>query len=462
MLAWTPDIEADAGRLHERVVQALRRDIGSGALKAGVRLPTQRDLARDLGIGVGTVTRAYSQAERLGLLSSRVGRGTFVAMAAHASPGDAATIDLSMNLQTLAPAAARLAEAMAQIRRRTDLADQAGLAPHAGLDRHRQAMAAWLARVARFETIDWRRLLICVGAQQAMSLALDEICRPGETILTEAATFHGLRAIAEYRGYALSGVAMDREGLLPDALDRAAAETGARVVYVQPTLQNPTARSLSPARRHDIVRVARARGLWILEGDVYAPLADGAGAAGLMPLACLAPERTFHAGSVSKTLAPGLRCGFLVAPDIARFERLSAAMRATCFSPCTLGPMVAVRWIEDGTADVILAAVRREASERMALARKILGASLERPSFDAGLHAWLPASELEAERIAARALRQGVMLTSPSALIIDGTQIAGLRLCLNATPDRASLERGLRIVAAAMTPDRHDGQHPVI
>ena len=78
---------------------------------------------------------------------------------------------------------------------------------------------------------------------------------------------------------------------------------------------------------------------------------------------------------------------------------------------------------------------------------------LEPPSFAASLHVWLPASELEAERIAARAWRQGVVLTPPMALIVDGALISGLRLCLNATPDLAALERGLRVVASAMSDD---------
>jgi DNA-binding transcriptional MocR family regulator len=451
MRTWTPDLGTDGKTLCVQVVEAVRRDIVSGALEPGVRMPTQRDLARDLGIGIGTVTRAYGEAERLGLLCGRVGRGTFVAGGIASA---ATSIDLSMNMPSLAPAAGRLAEALARLRR-TDLAEQVGLAPHAGLDRHRQAAADWLARAARFENADWRRLLICVGAQQAMSLALDEICRPGDSIMVEAATFHGLRAIAAHRGYALTGLPMDRDGLCPEALDRAAAETGSRVVYVQPTLQNPTARSMSRARREDIVRVARRHQLWILEGDIYAALAGAGGgpAPDLPPLASLAPERTFYASSVSKTLAPGLRCGFLVAPDPQHFERLLGAMRATCFSPCTLGAMVAAQWIADGTADTILAEVAREAAGRTALACGILGARLERPSFPASLHAWLPAGELEAERIAGRARDQGVTLTPPSALLVDGAHVSGLRLCLNAPPDRRELERALHGVAAALTQD---------
>lgn len=467
---WTPTLGSDGGTLHERILAGLRRDIEAGTLAPGARMPTHRELARDLGIGVGTVTKAYAEAERLGLLTSRVGRGTFVAgpRVGRSTPSRGNdVIDLTMNLPPLGPSGGRLAETLARLRRRPDISEYVSLTPHAGLDWHRQAAAEWLARSARFDGLDWRKLLICTGAQQAMALALDEICRPGDVVLTEAATFHGLRALAEYRGYSLIGLPMDREGLLPEALDRTAAASGSRVLYVQPTLQNPTARTMSRTRREDIVRIARGRDLWILEGDIYAPLAWASGhisptAPSLAPLASLAPERTFYASSVSKALAPGLRTGFLVTPGGARFDRICSAMRASCYSVCALGPLVTAQWIKDGTADEILGEVAREAAGRTALARRILGGALEEPSFPASLHVWLPMTELAAERIAGQVLRQGVALTPPSALLVAREYNAGLRLCLSACPHLPTLDRALRIVASVMATDPEGPSQSVI
>ena len=451
---WFPVLANDGGTLHERLLLALRRDVGAGRLAPGERLPTHRELARALGIGVGTVTRAYAEAERVGLLTSRVGRGTYVAGrdggAARAGQHEG-PIDLTMNLQPLGSAAARLAETLARLRHRPDIDDYVGFAPHAGFESHRRAAAGWLARTAGFAGLDWRNLVICTGAQQAMALALDELCRPGEAILTEATTFHGLKALAAYRGWPLIGVPMDGEGLLPEALDRAAAGHGARVVYVQPTLHNPTARTMSLARREAIARVVRRRELWVLEGDIYAPLAWASGrAAPPPPLAALIPERTFYASSVTKALAPGLRTGFLVVPA-ARLERIGAAMRAVCYSVGALGPLVATQWITDGTADEIVREVAREASLRTALAARVLGAHLEPPSFPASLHVWLPLDELAAERTAGRLLRRGVALTPPASLLVAGEYGAGLRLCLGASAEVATLDRALRIVAMCLS-----------
>jgi len=466
---WQPDLPDDGRTLHDRILDALRRDIATGRLAPDTRMPTQRALAEALSIGVGTVTRAYAEAERLGWLTSTVGRGTFVSGPAtkSAQPETAGNaIDLGMNLPALGPSAERIADALARLRRRPDIGDYTLFAPHPGFDWHRQAAADWLAHVVKFDGIDWRRLLVCTGAQQAMALAFDDACRPGDTIMVEAATFHGARAIADYRGYRLMGLPMDRDGLLPEALDRAAAESGSRVVYLQPTLQNPTARTMPAARREAIAAVARQRDLLVVEGDVYGPLAwvnadIDRGLRDARPLATLIPERTYYVNSVSKALSPGLRCGFLVAPKD-RFDRVAAAMRAVCYSTCTLGPLVAAQWIKDGTADDILHEVTAEAANRAALALRVLGDAVERPSFPTSLHVWMPLSELDAERTAGRALRRGVALTPPAALIVAGEHVCGLRLCLSAPRDMASLERGLRGVAAAMTAAGDDSPQSVV
>src|SRR5205085_1562946 len=108
---------------------------------------------------------------------------------------------------------------------------------------------------------------------------------------------------ANRSGHALKGVATDREGMRPDVLDRAAVETGARVVFVQPTIHNPTCTTMSEARRREIVAVARRRNLLIVEDDVYGLLPERRPP----PIAALAPERTIYITSGSKALAQGVR-----------------------------------------------------------------------------------------------------------------------------------------------------------
>ncbi len=457
--AWTPALPDGDAPIYERLVEALRADVASGALPAGTRLPPQRDLAHRLGLGLGTVTRAYVEAEKAGLVSAHVGRGSFVnAPGAIGSPRRReGPINLAQNVALNWPASRVIGETMQRLRRRPDLADHLDYSPAAGLERHRRAAAEWLSRSAGFETADWRRLVCCAGAQQGLALAFGAVARPGDAVLCEASTFHGIRALAAHAGYRLKGVAMDDEGLRPDALEAAVAATGARVVAVLPTLQNPTGRIMSLARREAIVAVARRLDLILIEDDIYGAYAPSAPP----PLAMLAPERTFHVSGVSKTLAPGLRAGFVIAPDDAALERILETMRAIAYAPPGFGMLIAGQWIEDGTADAILAEIREETAARVDLARSILGNALSGPATPTAPHLWLPMSELEAERLAGRALRGGAEVTPPAAPIVEPGLVTGVRLALGAAADRVELEEGLRIVAAALA-DVDERARPVI
>lgn len=443
---WQPSLRQGSKALHDQLLEALERDVASGQLPVGTQLPPQRDLAYRLKIGVGTVTKAYAEARRRGLLTATVGRGSFIA-GMNAPPDSDTLIDFSRNVFPVNGAAARLSDAFTALRRRPDLADHLVYAPPAGIIAHRKAGARWLAEVAGFDA-DWQRLIVCEGGQAAMTLVFASICKPGDTVLTESATFVGMKTLAEQLGLRLQGLDMDKQGLLPEALDRAAVG-GAKTLYTIPTLQNPTGRLMSAKRRAEIAAIARKRGLTIVEDDVYAPFVQGETPP--PPLATLAPERTFHVSTLSKMIAPGLRCGYLLPPDDARFERVIRTIRAFCYSPATFGALIGTQWIEDGTARTIAAAVKRETTERTAIALRILGKHVEGPQAKTAPHLWLPMNELKAERVAGAALRGGVAVTPPAAPIVDAKNIAGLRLCIGAPADTATLERGLKVVAEALS-----------
>ena len=451
-MTWTPALSQDDAPIYERLVRALADDVAAGVLAPGERLPPQRDLAFRLGLGVGTVTKAYAEAERRGLLAGHVGRGSFVApgRGAVASAVEAGPLDMARNLPPLWPARARLPAAMARLERRRDLVERLDYPPDGGFAADRAAGAQWLAQVSGWDDLDPARVICTAGAQQAAMAAFAATCRPGETIIAEAATFSGLRAVAAALGYQLAPVAIDGEGLIPEALDRAAAETGARAAYVLPT-HNPTTRAMGAQRRRDIVAVARARDLILVEDDLYGGYPVELG---LAPLARLAPERVFHATSLSKTVSPGLRAGYLIAPIAGQaHDRALGALNAIAQGSPGFGLALASQWIEDGVALAILGEIRAEMAARIALAQDILGPAMERPAAAASLHAWLPMSEIAAERVATRALRTGVKVTPPGAMILDGAAVSGLRLCLGAVGDRAALERGLRRVKAALDGD---------
>ena len=451
LLTWKPVLEDTPRPLVDRLLSALERDIRAGELAPGLRLPPQRELAFFLGVSLGTVTKAYAEAERRGLTQATVGRGTFVAAPApdaafRFSPrGQPSGVNLAQNVRPVLSGGAALTQALGKLRKK-DLSRLLVYSPSAGEDDHRRAMADWLARTTQLQP-DWRNLAVTAGGQQAVALALGSLVSAGDAILTEAGTYYGLRTLAEHAGYRLKGLQLDDEGLVPEALDRAAAATGARVVYVTPTLHNPTGRTMGQTRREEIVRVARSRDLWIVEDDVYALYA---GPKAVTPLAALAPERTLYVSSLSKSLSAGLRVGILLTPGAEPLERVLRALRATAYSAPALGPAVGAQWIEDGTADALAAEVRAETERRVGLALALFGPAAEPPSFPGSLHVWLPMAELDAERAAAHALRAGVEVTPPSAPIVDWHGLSGLRVCLGGVEDPGELERALKVVAEAV------------
>jgi DNA-binding transcriptional MocR family regulator len=148
---WTPTIPDGEAPLYERLVSVLRGDIASGVLAAGARLPPQRDLAYRLGVGLGTVTRAYVEAEKAGLVSAHVGRGSFVnAPPVHRPFEREGPINLAQNIAPAGPAASRLAEALARLRKRPDLLEHLAYAPAAGHETQRRAGAAWISRTGGY------------------------------------------------------------------------------------------------------------------------------------------------------------------------------------------------------------------------------------------------------------------------------------------------------------------------
>ncbi|MBO1908736.1 PLP-dependent aminotransferase family protein [Microvirga sp. 3-52] len=454
MVEWVPKLPSErSGPIYRALTEVIAADIEAGTLTPGTRLPPQRDLAYALGISVGAVTRAYDAAARLGLVSAHVGRGTFVVDRSGGAEPQEGLIDLSTNVAPPVPFDLT-AEAVASLRRMSSFANRLSYLPPCGLEVDRRAAAEWLTRTAGFGSLDWRTLMCCGGAQLAMAIAFAELCRPSDMILCEAATFSGARTLAAQQSYRLHGIEMDDEGVRPDVLDRAAEATGARVFYTLPTLHNPTTRTMSAQRRADIVRVARARDLWIVEDDVYAPYASDLG---LPPLAALAPERTLYVTSLSKIIAPGLRAGFLVAPAGELFDRCVRTLRALMHSPAGINAAIATDWIRSGRADDLAREVRAEAHARTSMALTSLQGAVAEPNLATGLHLWLPMPIADAERTAARARTAGVRLTPPGAFATSNShQVTGLRLCVGAAANRATLARALSTLNDALMGETND------
>ena len=286
------------------------------------------------------------------------------------------------------------------------------------------------------------RIIVTAGAQHGLAICLGALLRPGDVLLTEPLTYPGIRAVAELFTLRLRSVAQDDEGVLPEALESACREDSPRALYCMPTLQNPTATIMSAERRQAIAAILRKYRLPVIEDDIYRFLLDAP-----PPLSALVPELGHYLLGSSKSIAPGLRVGFLAVPE-GQSAPFIAALRATTWMASPIAAEVAARWIGDGTAAALADTQRKAAIERQKIARRLLDGFDYRAhpsSFFGMLH--LPANWRASDLVSA-ASRRGVRLRAAEAFSTDQPAPSAIRLCVCGIADVARLVEGIgRVVA---------------
>lgn len=441
--------------MYVALVEALVADISAGKLRSGDRLPTHRELARIVGASLATVTRAYAEAERRGLVRSQVGNGTFVR---DLTDSNSYSPMLEPGRIELGPSAApivqgdlghlALSAALSQLGARADLAALSGYQSHGGTVAQREAGVRWLEWAGVPCTME--EVTVCSGAQHATLLLLAAL-PTSAGLLVEELTYPGLLSAAQLLRIPMHPVTMDADGLVPEALDRACRDSGAKVLYCTPTHHNPTTSVMPLSRRKAIIEVCRAYGVSLIENGALAPLIANAPP----PLAKLAPERTFHITSLSKATVPALRIGFIRTPAEDQ-TRIASAAGATLWSTSPLLAEIAVQWITDGTARSLRDTRRAEASARQALAASALK-GYPYHSHPTAYFLWMPIPEQRramelVEQAFSRNLSIGpAHLFSPRA----GNAPNAIRVSLTAARTRGELERGLALLAELLgTPAR--------
>jgi len=446
---WSPTISDRLGPVYIRILDALIEDIASGRLYRGQQLPTHRALASALGVDLTTVTRAYGEARRRGLTEARVGQGTFVAdgvAPVPRMPVSSRDIDLSMNLPPQ-PAEAdlegRMLRGLAAIERESGLAAYLNYRQAGGSDDDRGVAAEWMQ--PRIKTARRDNLVISPGTQTALMSLLLTLTRRGDVVLCENLTYPGFKAAAAQIGLRLVGVAMDRDGIVPDALDAACRRHKAKTIYLVPTIHNPTTATMSPARRERVAAIIARHKAILIEDDAYGLLDTQS-----LPLASLIPEQTYLVASLSKCIAPGLRTSFVVTPDRNAAAGLAGALAATAQMPVPLILALVNRWIRDGSADTMIKAIGAEAAARQKLAVN----ALRGHKFSAhprGHHIWLPlAAAGSLAEFAAQLHRLGLAVVTSDAFSVDKSPPPAVRVALGAARDRAELMRALEMLATTL------------
>jgi DNA-binding transcriptional MocR family regulator len=460
MTIWQPDLDRSKP-LYLAIADAMMRDVESGVLQKGSRLPPQRDLAWKLGVTLGTVTRAYKEAETRGLLEGEVGRGSFVRSRAHVaalsepSAEVAGLMDLSHAIPPPVVKSEELDAAMLSVMRDPRKLDLLDYAPPEGFHLHRRMAVEWLKR-SHIE-ISEKDVVISAGAHLGLITVLEAISEANEGVLAERTNYALLRTTFKNAHLRPIAIDMDKDGMLPDALDRAAAEHKARIIYLVPTLQNPTTCTMSARRREDIVAIARKRDLTIIEDDIFR-LLD----ARVQPPTFyqLAPERTFHITSLSKTLAPGLRIGFLVSP-LGQERILRSHIRNMAARTVGITGEIARYWIESGMAQTILERSRSELESRRNLFMQIFK-DCKFCCEPGSPYAWLQVPDRwSANRFTQALASRKIRVTPESAFDLNGAGGNHIRVCFGPPRVGWQMRQAFEDIATLMQADEMDDDTPI-
>lgn len=451
---WRLGIESLDGPTYLRIVELLTREIREGRMRAGDPLPSQRLLAKQLGINFTTVTRAYEEAKRVGLIQSRHGQGTFVSgekeiARSGVEPRPAAAAPRPADLTSTWPPnleiAATLANEVRQLanERAFDfLARRGGTVPALDLE----AGERWLQ--PRFDAAIQGRVAMASGTRNALIALLSSVVGSGGSLLVEEMIWPTVRTIAAVLGIRLVPVAMDAQGIRPDALAHAAQASQARALYCVPTVQNPTGAVMGRERREALIEVARRHGLTLIEDDAYGSLQVKPPAL----LATLAPDITYAIFGLAKLISPSMRVSYVVAPDAQDARRLTEVLRATMQTVPPLEAALATRLIRNGVLGELVAQIRTEAQARQKLARRMLpdlGATIP----DEGLFLWLPLpGQWDASEFAARLRHEGVLVAQSTAFAVDPSQAPNaVRIATGAVDSTEDLERALGRIRSLLT-----------
>lgn len=441
---WQPDLTTTTGPIYLAIADAIALGIDTGGLAAGERMPTHRELADGLNVALTTVTRGYGEAERRGLVIGEVGRGTFVKggrsrQSVTDSERSSSVIDLTVNALFPYAHAEQLALSMANVITRRPPLELLDYQPQAGTEQQRTAGALLMERSGVAASPD--RVVITSGAQHAMAVTLSTLANPGDTVLTEELTYSGMKSLANHLHVRLRGLAMDQDGLRPDAFEAACKEGSAKALYTMPTLHNPAASVMPEDRRAEIAAIADRYEFPVVEDDSYGFLLPE-----IRPLAAFS-QNIFYLIGTSKTLVPALRVGFLLAP-LDMVDRLTAAISSTTFIASPLMATVVAEWIYDGTADRIMSWKRAEIAERQKMAHAILG-RFGYDAHDKAQHGWLTLPDPWCtDDFVSQARMRGVLVSPAESFVAGRTPPPyAVRITLGSVPTRALLERGLSVLA---------------
>ncbi|PRF33056.1 PLP-dependent aminotransferase family protein [Burkholderia multivorans] len=416
---------------YKSIVDDLVGHIRAGTLPPGTQLPTIRALMKQHGVALATASRVYGELEAMGLVVGEVGRGTFVrdtslprGLGLEQNPARSGAIDLTFNYPSLPGQVELLRTGLRTLAASGDLDALLHSAPQGGRRHERQTVAKHLRN--RDIRVPGEQVLIVNGAQQGLAVTVMALLQPGDILAIDALTYPGMKALAQLHRLDLAPLPSCAGGGPDlDRLDALCQRRPVRALYTMPTLHNPLGWVMSEPDRIRLAELAERHDFLIVEDGAYAFLAEPAP----KPVFTYAPERTVYVSGLSKSVASGLRVGFVAAPEhlIPALER---AIRVSTWNTPSLTVALACQWIESGIVDTLEDQKRKDARRRQSLARRILrgGAIVAHPN---SYYVWLELpDDLRADRVAADLERDGVLVTTAEPFSTTPNTRHALRLAL--------------------------------
>ncbi|MGR5177800.1 PLP-dependent aminotransferase family protein [Vibrio parahaemolyticus] len=434
----------DPTPIYKQIADQIATKIESGELASNTKLPTHRWLADKLNVTVGTITRAYAEIERRGLVEARVGAGTYVADSSkpswvfEQSSIDPNEYNFGYNIPPLLDRSNMVKHAMQRIASSPSHLNQLMLyQPPSGLEAHRNVVADWLK--TKGIKLHSHRLLFSSGAQHAIQMVLDTFTRAGDTVLVEKYTYPGMISLARQNQLTLKGVEMDELGITPESLEVCCQRYSPRFVYLTPTLQNPTTAIMPEERRLEILRVCEKHDVYVIEDEINSLLLP----CPPEPMVNYAPERVIHIGAFSKCLAPGLRVGYLSAPEKLH-QKLVVTLQTHSWMISPLLTALTCEMLASGDAERNLTLIQQEMKKRIDVA---LGTLKE---FDiryqqGGFHIWLTLPEhWRLSEFVSQADAMGITVKSGELFAPPGGSVApAIRLSLSSPQTIEQLQLGV-------------------
>lgn len=361
-MSWKPDIKNIKSPIYKGLADILENDIKTGKLKAGTKLPPQRELADFLDINLSTVSRAIKLAMEKGLLSSSVGCGTFVS-----SDVGFNTIILSHteNKEVIEMGAILpdikcnklLTEYMEKIMKEQDAEKYFQYGMPEGSRWNRECAVKWLNMLKL--SVNEDNILFAAGNQNAMTATLAALFKSGDKIGTSKLIYPGLKTAAKMLGIQVVPIEEENNEITKEGLIYACKNERIKGIYIIPDYSNPTTHSLSEEGRRNIAEVAKEWDLIIIEDGINSMLRDEID----IPIIEYAKENTIYLSSISKTISPGLRLSYVACPKIYYNEIKTALYNINIgVSPILLE--IASRIVNSGDAEKIINMRKKKIKER--------------------------------------------------------------------------------------------------